>query len=72
MTLKEGVMKKKNHRKFNNKKVEAIPILQEKVSKIQHLEIEPQIELVGEDNKNEKSEIDIEPLVPIHVVITKL
>ncbi len=52
--------------------MEAIPTLQEKVSKIQHLEIEPQIELVGEDNKNASSEVDIEPLVPIHVVITKL
>jgi hypothetical protein len=30
--------------------VEAIPTLEE-VSKIQHLEIEPQIELMGEENK---------------------
>jgi hypothetical protein len=31
--------------------VEAIPTLEEKVSKIQHLEIDPQIESIGEDIK---------------------
>jgi hypothetical protein len=31
--------------------VEAIPTPKEKISKIQHLEIEPQIELVGEEIK---------------------
>jgi hypothetical protein len=29
--------------------VEVIPTLQEKISRIQHLEIKPQIELVGEE-----------------------
>jgi hypothetical protein len=52
--------------------VEAIPTLEEEVSKIQHLEIEPQIELVGEENKTAEPKVDIEPLVPVHVEITKL
>jgi hypothetical protein len=52
--------------------VEAIPTLQEKVFKTQHLEIEPHTKLVGEESKNVESKVDIKPLVPIHVEITEL
>jgi hypothetical protein len=43
--------------------LEAIPTLEEEISKIQHLEIEPQIELVGEDIRNAEQNININPLV---------
>ncbi len=41
-TLEEGVKKKKNQREFKNrKKRKVILTLEEEISKIQHLEIEP-------------------------------
>jgi hypothetical protein len=43
--------------------VEAILALEEKISKIQHLEIEPQIKLIGEEIKTIKQNVDMEPLV---------
>ncbi len=43
--------------------MEAIPALKEEISKIQHLEIKPQIELVGEDIKNAEQNINTDPLV---------
>ncbi len=43
--------------------MEAIPTLEEVISKIQHLEIEPQTELVGEEIATTKQNIDIKPLV---------
>ncbi len=53
MTLKERARKKKKLKGIQeHKKVEAILALEEDISKIQHLEIEPQIELVGENIKN--------------------
>jgi hypothetical protein len=52
--------------------VEAIPTLKEKVSKIYHMEIEPHIELMGEENKTIEPKVDIEPLVLIEVEITEL
>jgi hypothetical protein len=45
------------------KKVEAILTPEETISKIQHLEIEPQTKLVGEEIKNEEQNVNIEPLV---------
>jgi hypothetical protein len=53
-------------------RAEAIPTPEEKVSKIQRLEIEPQIELVGEDNRTAGPKVNIEPLVPIQVEIIEL
>jgi hypothetical protein len=52
--------------------VEAILALEKEISKIQHLEIEPQTKLVGEENKTRELEVDIKPLVPIQIEITKL
>jgi hypothetical protein len=45
--------------------VEAILALEEKVSKIQHSEIEPHIKLVGEENKIVELEVDIKTMVPV-------
>jgi hypothetical protein len=49
--------------------VEAILALEEEVSKIQHLKIEPRTKLVGKENRTTKREVDIKPLVLIHVEI---
>jgi hypothetical protein len=43
--------------------VEVIPILEEKISTIQYLEVEPQIELMGEEIRTAKQNVDIEPLI---------
>ncbi len=43
--------------------MEVILALGEKISTIQHLEIEPQIELMGEEIGTTKQNIDIKPLV---------
>ncbi len=43
--------------------MEIISTSEEEISKIQHLEIEPQIELVGEEIVIAKQNIDIKPLV---------
>jgi hypothetical protein len=43
--------------------VEAFPTPKEKISKIQHLDIEPQIELVGEEIRIAKQNVDIKPLI---------
>ncbi len=43
--------------------MEAIPALKEKISKMQHLDIEPQIELVGEEIGTIEHNVDIKPLV---------
>ncbi len=43
--------------------MEAILELGEEISKVKHLEIEPQIELVGEVIEIVEQNIDIEPLV---------
>jgi hypothetical protein len=56
-TLEEGVKKKKPQKIQEHEKVEAIPALEEEVSNIQYLEIEPHTELVGEDNKITKPEV---------------
>jgi hypothetical protein len=45
--------------------VEAIPTLEEEISKIQHLEIEPQIELMGEEIGIVELKVDMKPLVLI-------
>jgi hypothetical protein len=45
--------------------VEAIPALEKETSKIQHQDIEPQIELMGEEIRTAKQNIDIKP--PIFV-----
>jgi hypothetical protein len=45
--------------------VEAILAPKEKISKIQHLEIEPQTKLVGEEIRTTKKNVDIEPLVSV-------
>jgi hypothetical protein len=37
--------------------------LEEEISKVQHLEIKPQIELAGEDIEIVKQNVNIEPLV---------
>ncbi len=52
--------------------MEVIPSLEEKISKIQHLEIEPQIELVGEEIRTIGQNIDIKPLVFVYIGITEL
>jgi len=52
--------------------VEAIPTPKKEISKIQHLEIEPQIKLVGEDIITTKPKVNIEPLVFVQVEIKKL
>ncbi len=44
-TLEEGVEKKKLKRIWEQEKVEAIPTPKEEISKIEHLDIEPQTEL---------------------------
>ncbi len=67
-----GHEEKEPQRIQEQEKVEVIPILQEKESKIQHLEIEPQTKLVGEDTRITELEVDIEPLVLIHVEIIEL
>jgi len=43
--------------------VEAILALEEKISKIQHLKIEPQTKLMGEEIKTIKQNVAMEPLV---------
>jgi hypothetical protein len=43
--------------------VEAIPAPKEEISTIQHLEIKPQTELVGEEIGIAKQNVNIEPLV---------
>jgi hypothetical protein len=43
--------------------VEVIPTPEEKISKIQHLEIKPQTELVGEEIGTVEQNVDIEPQV---------
>jgi hypothetical protein len=43
--------------------MEAIPVPEEEISKIQYLEIEPQTKLVGEEIGNVKPNVDIKPLV---------
>jgi hypothetical protein len=43
--------------------VEAILTPLKKTSKIHHLDIEPQIDLMGEEIKTTKQNVDIEPLV---------
>jgi len=43
--------------------VEAFPTLEKKISKIQHLDIKPQTELVGEEIGNVEQKVDIKPLV---------
>jgi hypothetical protein len=45
--------------------VEAIPTPKEKISKIQHLDIKPQIKLVREEIEIAKQNVDIEPLVSV-------
>jgi hypothetical protein len=52
--------------------VEVIPTLKEKVFKIYHLQIEPHIELVGEENRTIKPKVDIEPLDLVEVEIKEL
>jgi hypothetical protein len=44
----------------------------EVISTIEVVEIQSQTELVGEEIGTIKLEVDIKPLVPIHVEITKL
>jgi hypothetical protein len=43
--------------------VEVIPTLKEEISKIQHLEIEPQTELMGEEIGIAEQTVNIEPLI---------
>jgi hypothetical protein len=43
--------------------VEAIPTPEEEISKIQHLQIKPQIELVGEEIRIAKQNVNTQPLV---------
>ncbi len=53
-------------------KVEVFLALVEEISKIQHLDIEPQIELTGEEIGNAKQNIDIGPLVFVQIGIRAL
>jgi hypothetical protein len=48
-TLEEGVRKKKNQGELRNKKSGGLLTPKENISKIQHMDIKPQIELVGEE-----------------------
>jgi len=43
--------------------VEAFLAPEKEISKIQHLDIEPQIELVGEEIGNAEQNLDVKPLV---------
>jgi hypothetical protein len=43
--------------------VEAFPALKEEISKTQHLDIEPQTKLVGEETGTVEQNIDIKPLI---------
>ncbi len=43
--------------------MEVIPTPKEEISKIQHLEIKPQIELMGEEIGTTKQHVDVKPLV---------
>jgi len=52
--------------------LEAIPTPKDEISKIQHLEIKPQTELVGEEIGTIQQNIDIEPLVSMYIRIIKL
>jgi hypothetical protein len=52
--------------------VEVLPALEEEISKIQHLDIEPQTELVGEEIGIAKQDVDVEPLVSMEIGITTL
>jgi len=52
--------------------VEAILTLEKKISKIQHLEIEPQIKVVREEIEIAKQNINIKPLVFVSIGFTTL
>jgi hypothetical protein len=52
--------------------LEDIPTLKEEIFKIYHLQIEPHIELVGEENRTIKPKVDIEPLDLVEVEIKEL
>ncbi len=52
--------------------MEVIPTPEEEISKIHHLEIEPQIELMGEEIGIVELKVDIRPLVLVYVGITEL
>jgi hypothetical protein len=43
--------------------VEVIPTPKKEISNIQHLDIEPQTKLVGEEIRTVEQNVDIEPLV---------
>jgi hypothetical protein len=45
--------------------VEALPTLEEEISKIQDMDIKPQTKLMGEEIGITKQNIDIEPLVSV-------
>jgi hypothetical protein len=64
-TLEEGVKKKKTRGNSGIGKGGGYSTLEEDISKIQHLEIEPQIELMGEEIRTIEQNIDIEPLVSL-------
>ncbi len=70
--LRGGGYKERKKGILEQEKVEAIPAPEEMISKIQHLEIEPQTKLVGEEIGTAKLEVNIEPMVLIHVEIIKL
>ncbi len=70
--LRGGGYKERKKGILEQEKVEAIPAPEEMISKIQHLEIEPQTKLVGEDIGIAKQNVDIEPFVSVQIGITKL
>ncbi len=43
--------------------MKVIPTVEKEISKIHHLDIEPQIELLGEDIRTTEQNVDIEPLI---------
>ncbi len=67
LPLEEG-----SGRKKSEEKVEAIPTPEEEISKIQHLQIKPQIELVGEEIRIAKQNVNTQPLVFVQIGITTL
>jgi hypothetical protein len=52
--------------------VEGLLALEEEISKIQLLDIEPQTELVGEEIRTIEKNIDIDSLVFVYIGVTTL
>ncbi len=71
--LRRGDQEKIGPQKIQEQEnLEDIPTLKEEIFKIYHLQIEPHIELVGEENRTIKPKVDIEPLDLVEVEIKEL